>query len=553
MTRSISHQKIGTAVTTLRAALEKDPGFLRSILLWPFPVELGSCAAIMAPIPRLASLLRLQEIRKSFYGTPVLKAVNFELQAGEVHALLGENGAGKSTLIKILAGAYTADSGSIWFRDEVVRGNYGPKVAEDLGIVTIYQNFHLIPHLSVAENLALKSFVSEPGWFVDWRTVQRKAEEALARLHFPIQPSVRVKDLSVAQQQMLEIAIALSKKAQVIVMDEPTAALSKRETEILFHLIGELKERGLGIVYVSHKLEEIKVIGDRITILRDGNNVATLDAKRAELNEIIRLMIGAGETRESPRRTLVGDKVLFSVDQLRNKHFSTPLDFAVYDREIFGITGLVGAGKTELTRVLFGADQKTAGEIRFAGKPLSLRRPRDAVQLGLGYVPEDRDNKGLCLNLAVAENLGLATLVKLKGWLFDRAAERKAVRHTVSSMRIRTQSADQQVKYLSGGNKQKVVLGKWLAAACKLLVLDEPTIGIDVGARQDIYTLIQEFRQDPGHAVILVSSDIDEVLEVADRVLVLADYRVVAELDPARTNKQEILEYCARRAATSTP
>ena len=497
----------------------------------------------------MASLLRLQEIRKSFYGTPVLKSVNFELQAGEVHALLGENGAGKSTLIKILAGAYTADSGSIWFRNEVVQGNYGPKMAEDLGIVTIYQHFHLIPHLTVAENLALKSFISEPGWFVNWRTVQQRAQEALARLHFPINPAARVKDLSIAQQQMLEIAIALSKKAQVIVMDEPTAALSKRETEVLFGLIGQLKQRGLGIVYVSHKLEEIKMIGDRITVLRDGNNVATLEAKTAELKDIIRLMIGASRTSEPRLGAPLKETVLFSVDHLQNKHFREPLDLVVHEHEILGITGLVGAGKTELSRVIFGADQKSAGDIRFAGQTLSLRHPRDAVQLGLGYVPEDRDGKGLFLNLAVRENLGLATLVKLKGWLFDQGAERKRVRHAVSSMRIRMRGVEQPVKYLSGGNKQKVVLGKWFAAQCKLLVLDEPTVGIDVGARQDIYGLIQQFRREPEHAVILVTSDIDEVLEIADRILVLADYRVVAELDPNRTDKQQILEYCARRAA----
>jgi ribose transport system ATP-binding protein len=499
----------------------------------------------------LASLLRLQEIRKSFYGTPVLKSVDFELQAGEVHALLGENGAGKSTLIKILAGAYPADSGSIWFRDEVVQGNYGPKVAEDLGIVTIYQHFHLIPHLTVAENLALKSFVSDPGWLVNWRTVQQRAQEALARLDFPIDPAARVKDLSVAKQQMLEIAIALSKKAQVIVMDEPTAALSKRETELLFSLIGQLKQRGLGIVYVSHKLEEIKVIGDRITIIRDGNNVATLEAKTAELKDIIRLMIGTTQTNESRLDTPPKQKILLSVDRLQNKHFLVPLDLVVHEREILGITGLVGAGKTELTRVIFGADPKSAGEIRLAGQTLSLRQPRDAVQLGLGYVPEDRDSKGLCLNLAVRENLGLATLVKQKGLLFDRGVERAQVRHAVSSMRIRMRGLDQQVKYLSGGNKQKVVLGKWFAAECKLLVLDEPTIGIDVGARQDIYGLIQQFRQEPEHAVILVSSDIDEVLQIADRILVLANYCVVAELDPARTNKQQILECCTRRATTA--
>jgi ribose transport system ATP-binding protein len=499
----------------------------------------------------LASLLRLKEIRKSFYGTPALKTVDFELQPAEVHALLGENGAGKSTLIKILAGAYSADSGSIWFRDEIVPGNYGPKVAEDLGIVTIYQHFHLIPHFTVAENLALKSFVSEPGWYVNWRTVQRRAQEALGRLRFPIDPAARARDLSVAQQQMLEIAIALSKKAQVIVMDEPTAALSQRETEVLFNLIGQLKERGLGIVYVSHKLEEVKLIADRITILRDGHNVATLEARTAEVQEIIRLMIGASRTTELRRGVLPKEEILFSAHHLQNKHFQVPLDLAVREHEILCITGLVGSGKTELTRVIFGADKKIVGEIRFAGQILCLRQPRDAVQLGLGYVPEDRDSKGLCLSLPVRENLGLVTLVKLKGWLFDRGAEHKLVRRAVSSMRIRTRGPDEPVKYLSGGNKQKVVLGKWLAAECKLLLLDEPTIGIDVGARHDIYRLIEQFREEPGHAVILVSSDIDEVLEIADRILVLADYRVVAELDPARADKHQILESCTRRAAAN--
>jgi ribose transport system ATP-binding protein len=498
--------------------------------------------------PPLASLLRLQEIRKSFYGTPVLKGVNFELHAGEVHALLGENGAGKSTLIKILAGAYTADSGSIAFRNELIHGKYGPKVAEDLGIVTIYQHFHLIPHLTVAENVALKSFVSEAGWLVNWRAMQRRAQEALARLDFPIDPAARVKDLSVAQQQMLEIAIALSKKAQVIVMDEPTAALSNRETGVLFRLIAQLKDRGLGIVYVSHKLEEIKIIGDRITILRDGINIATLEAKTADLKDVIRLMVGTTRATATRRKASQKGKVLLAVDRLQTKYFRPAIDLAVHEHEILGITGLVGAGKTELTRAIFGADQKIAGETRFAGRILPLRRPSDAVRLGLGYVPEDRDAKGLCLNLAVSDNLGLATLVKQNGWMFDSGAERKLVRHALSSMRIRTTGADQRAKYLSGGNKQKVVLGKWLAAECKLLVLDEPTIGIDVGARQDIYILIQQFREEPDHAVILVSSDIDEVLEIADRILVLAEYRLVADLDPTSADKQQILEYCTRGA-----
>jgi ABC-type sugar transport system ATPase subunit len=275
----------------------------------------------------LSSLLRLQEIRKSFYGSPVLKTVDFDLQAGEVHALLGENGAGKSTLIKILAGAHSADSGSLWFRDRIVSGHYGPKMAEDLGIVTIYQHFHLIPHLSVAENLSLKAFVSEPGWYVNWRKVQRRAQEALARLHFKIDPGSRVKDLSVAQQQMLEIAIALSKKAQVIVMDEPTAALSKRETEILFELIRQLREQGLGIIYVSHKLEEVNMIADRVTILRDGNNVATLEAKTAELKEIIRLMVGASPPNESRRDAPRRFGTVSSASRPRSASFPTEPSF----------------------------------------------------------------------------------------------------------------------------------------------------------------------------------------------------------------------------------
>ena len=262
-------------------------------------------------------------------------------------------------------------------------------------------------------------------------------------------------------------------------------------------------------------------------------------------------MIGASRATELRRGALPEKEILFSAHHLRNKHFRVPLDLAVREHEILCITGLVGSGKTELTRVIFGADKKIAGEIRFAGQILSLRQPRDAVHLGLGYVPEDRDSKGLCLNLAVRENLGLATLVKLKGWLFDRGAEHKLVQRAVSSMRIRMRGPDEPVKYLSGGNKQKVVLGKWLAAECKLLLLDEPTIGIDVGARQDIYRLIEQFREEPEHAVILISSDIDEVLEIADRILVLADYRVVAELDPAQTDKHQILEYCTRRAAAN--
>jgi ribose transport system ATP-binding protein len=292
----------------------------------------------------------------------------------------------------------------------------------------------------------------------------------------------------VAHQQMLEIAIALSKKAQVIVMDEPTAALSKRETEVLFRLIDQLKGSGLGIVYVSHKLEEIKAIGDQITILRDGNNVATLDAKSAQLNEIIRLMVGTSRAMEPRESALPKERILFSVKRLQNKHFSTPIDLTVRENEILCITGLVGAGKTELTRVLFGADPKTGDEIWFADSALKLHRPRDAMKIGVGYVPEDRDRKGLCLSLAVSDNLGLATLAKLKGWSFDRVAQRKAALYAVTSMRIRAQGLSQPVKYLAAANHLPRTKVKVVTFDPEVLPLFESGV-IDCIIAQDPYQM----------------------------------------------------------------
>ena len=488
-------------------------------------------------------ILQLQNINKAFYGVSVLKEVNFDLCEGEVHALLGENGAGKSTLIKILSGAYRPDSGTIILDRNKIGPNYSPKIAEDLGIVTIYQNFHLVPHLSVAENVALRSLTSRPAAFMNWKAINAQARAALARINFAVDPKLQVKELSVAKKQMLEIAIALSKNARVIIMDEPTAALSRREIEALFDMILQLKAKGIGIIYVSHKLEEVKQIGDRVTILRDGKAVVTAKLKDTDVRDIIGFMIGRDLSAFPVYRSGSGDREVLSARNISTRYLPGPITVLVREHEILGITGLVGSGKTELARAIFGADKITAGSLYLNGNEVNIHNPRDAVKLGIGYLPEDRDSKGLCLNLGVRENVTLALLAKLQSVFFSRRSERILVRKMVSSLKIRTRDIFQSVKYLSGGNKQKVVLGKWLEAGCKLLILDEPTIGIDVGAREEIYELVRRFTDQPNRAVVFISSDISEILEIADRILVMARSRLVAELNPAETTKQQIMQY----------
>jgi ribose transport system ATP-binding protein len=495
----------------------------------------------------MAKILTMEGITKSFFGVSVLKEVDFDLESGEVHALLGENGAGKSTLMKILSGAYQADSGSITLDSKKPDlTTYDPKTAEDLGIVTVYQNFHLIPHLSVAENLAMPLFTHGKG-VIRWNEVYDHARLVLEKIDYEIDLRTKVRDLPVSQKQMLEIAIALSKNARVLIMDEPTAALSGKETEILFEAIADIKTRGIGIIYISHKLEEVKQIADRITVLRDGARIATLATKDAELDEIVRLMIGKELSRNEAARKLSFDGDLFRVEGLKSATFSAPTSFAVRKGEILGVTGLVGSGKTELARALFGIDRLSEGTVSLGGQVVSIDSPQTAVQLGLGYLPEDRDACGLCLNLGVKENISIVLLSKLKGLLFNTATEKRTVSRVVESTGVRAAGLAQQVKYLSGGNKQKVVFGKWISAGCKLLILDEPTIGIDVGARGEIYHLIREFvAEDEDRAVLFISSDMAEILEVADRILVMAGGSLVAELDPKRATKQEIMEYCLR-------
>jgi ribose transport system ATP-binding protein len=493
----------------------------------------------------LESLLHLRNVRKSFYGVEVLKGINFDVQEGEVHALLGENGAGKSTLIKIISGAHKVDSGTLWISGRQIVPPYNPKMAENLGIATIYQTFHLVPHLSVAENLALSEFTSNWSGFVNWPQVYRHARTLLARINFNIDPRLRVKDLSVANKQMVEIAAALSKNARLMIMDEPTAALSRKETETLFQMIEELRSKRIGIIYVSHKLEEIKRVADRATILRDGNIVATVNVRQTEMREIIKLMIGKTLAAKQRDRAVESRRSVFSMKGMTNARFTDPVSFSLRENEILGITGLVGAGKTDLANAIFGIDKMIGGEIKLNGECVSLRSSRKAVKLGIGYLPEDRDGKGLCLNLGVTENVTLVSIAKLKSLFLNLRAENVLVEKVINALKIKAAGIWQQVRYLSGGNKQKVVLGKWLEANCHVLILDEPTIGIDVGAREEIYDSLSRFVKKGKNAVILASSDTNEIMDISDRILVMSGYRIVAELDPKKTSKQEILEYAS--------
>lgn len=491
----------------------------------------------------MANLLSMEGIEKSFFGVSVLKGVDFDLNHGEVHVLLGENGAGKSTLMKILSGAYTLDAGTISLDGQQLDlSDYNPRKAEDLGIVTIYQNFHLIPDLSVAENLSLDNFIHGRG-LIRWREVNAHARKVLDQINFRIDPAAKVRDLPVSQKQMVEIAGALTKNAKVIVMDEPTAALSRNEIEILFKTIADIKAQGIGIIYISHKLEEVKEIGDRITVMRDGRKIATMASEEAEIQHIISLMIGKELGGAQERREIPDRGVLFEVEALKNDHLSAPISLSVRTGEILGITGLVGSGKTELAQALFGVDRWDEGIARIKGETVQIESPEAAIRLGIGYLPKDRDSDGLCLNRSVRENVSMVSLAKMRSLFFNPAEEKSVVSRMVDSMRIKMAGLSQEVKYLSGGNKQKVVFGKWFTAKCDLLILDEPTIGIDVGARREIYELIREFVEEGEHGVIFISSDLEEILEVSDRLLVMTDGAIVAELDPRTTTQQIVRSY----------
>ncbi|WP_435610605.1 sugar ABC transporter ATP-binding protein [Streptomyces sp. C10-9-1] len=490
-------------------------------------------------------LLRIEGIRKSFPGVVALDGVDFALRRGEVHVLLGENGAGKSTLIKMLSGAHTPDAGRILVDGEEVRIG-GAHDSERLGIATIHQEFNLVPDLSVAENIYLGRQPRRFG-MVDRKRMEADAGDLLARVGVDVSPRTPVRELGIARLQMVEIAKALSHDTRVLVMDEPTAVLTTGEVEKLFAIVRQLRADGVGVVFITHHLEEIAALGDRVTVIRDGRTVGQVPASTGE-DELVRLMVGRSIEQQYPRERGDAGDALLTVEGLTRDGVFHDVCFEVRAGEVVGIAGLVGAGRTEVARAVFGADPYDRGTVRAAGAPVRPHDVNAAMAAGIGLVPEDRKGQGLVLDASVEENLGLVTLRRAtRAGLVDLRGQREAAERIAGQLGVRMAGLGQQVRTLSGGNQQKVVIGKWLLADARVLILDEPTRGIDVGAKVEIYQLINELTA-AGAAVLMISSDLPEVLGMSDRVLVMAHGRIAGELPADEATQDAVMAL-----AVSTP
>jgi ribose transport system ATP-binding protein len=508
----------------------------------PTKCSAGSIAAPIRPPSRLPMmpLLSLRGISKTFPGVRALDDVSFELWPGEVHMLLGENGAGKSTLMKVLCGAYAADAGIILHRGEPVN-IASPADAQRLGIAVILQEFSLVPYLDIAENIFLgRAPAARVPGFIDRGRLYREAVRVLESIGFDINPRAKVHELGVAQQQMVEIAKALSQRARILIMDEPTAALSERETERLFAIIGRLKAEGVAIVYISHRLAEVFALGDRITVLRDGRNVGSLIPREATSDALIRLMVGRPVDTAYKRNFRAPGEVVLEVKGLCAASGIEGIDLTVREGEIVGLCGLVGSGRTEVARAIFGADRVSSGEVRVFGRIHSGGTERSARH-GIALIPEDRKSEGLALIRSVADNLVLAGMPRIfPRRLFHPRQARTVAREVINRLRIAAATPLASVSRLSGGNQQKVVIGKWLAARARLFIFDEPTRGIDVGAKAQIFALIDELVS-AGAAVLMISSEQEEITRLCDRAYVMRDRRVAGSLARDELSEEAIL------------
>jgi ribose transport system ATP-binding protein len=493
--------------------------------------------------PRSApALLQMQGVTKSFPGVQALRDIELTVHCGEVHALLGENGAGKSTLIKILGGVHQPDRGTISIDGKEVQFS-SPRAALNAGIGIIYQEFNLAPSLTATENLFLGQERSTWG-FLSRQREHDQARLILARLGVEIPLDVPCHELSVAQQQIVEIAKALLRDARLLVMDEPTTALTPAEVDRLMEVIQELRTQGLGVIYISHRLNEIQHIADRATILRDGQYVGTLERDQLKRQTMIEWMVGRQIENEFPKQpTTLGEPRLV-VHNLRRGSAVQDVSFHVRAGEVLGITGLVGAGRTETLRLIFGADRRDEGHIELDGRDLPIRSPRDAIRAGICLLTEDRKHQGLMLERSVQENFGLPNLPEFSAWGFLRQRqERDAWLGYRQSLQIKVPHAETWATHLSGGNQQKVVLAKWLQANAAVIMFDEPTRGIDVGAKYEIYLLINRLAR-AGKAIIIVSSELPEVLGMSDRILIMHDGRISGELrDPQQATQEQIMQY----------
>ncbi len=494
-------------------------------------------------------VLSLKNIEKSFTGVRALKGVDFDLNRGEIHALVGENGAGKSTLVKALTGIVEKDSGEILYLGHYFNPR-SPKQALEMGIGIVHQELNMMDHLTVAQNIFIgRESTTAGGWFLNEREQNRRTEGLLKHLKMNIAPDVTLGSLTVGKQQMVEIAKAVSHDLRVLILDEPTAALTENEIAELFAIMRDLASQGVGMIYISHRMDEIGKITDRVTVLRDGEYVGTRTTGDVTKAEIINMMVGRTIYEAPKTRSNVPPDapVVLKVDRLNAGRLVKNVGFELRRGEILGFAGLMGAGRTETARAVFGADPIQSGTIQIKGRPVLIRTPADAVAHGVGYLSEDRKRYGLALNLTVKENAVLATYEKFQKGLFVHARRVEDVTEEyVHRLSIKTPSIHQVLRNLSGGNQQKVVIAKWLIRNCDILIFDEPTRGIDVGAKSEIYSLMNELAQQ-GKSIIMISSELPEVLRMSDRVLVMCEGRVTGQLDIADANQEEIMKYATMR------
>lgn len=493
-------------------------------------------------------ILTMKGIDKSFPGVHALDHVDFEVRKGEVHALMGENGAGKSTLMKVLTGIYKKDSGTITYEGKEVEF-LSPKEAQDAGIVIVHQELNMIGHLTVAQNIFIgREFMK--GGLIDDDRMNQETQKLFDKLNIDIDPTVKIGKLTVGKQQMCEIAKAISHDAKVIVFDEPTAALTEAEIEELFKIIRDLRSKGIGIVYISHRMDEIKVITDRVTVMRDGKYVGTLITKDCTKDDIINMMVGRVIYEDPKTKSNVAKDapVVLKVEHLNAGKMVRDVSFELRKGEILGVAGLMGAGRTETARALFGADPKDSGEIYINGEKVEINSPMDAVAHGIGYLSEDRKRFGIVVQKTVAENSTMASLENFMSRIFiNKKKEKSIAEKYVERLKTKTPGVDQLVVNLSGGNQQKVVIAKWLVKNCDILIFDEPTRGIDVGAKSEIYHLMNELVAE-GKSIIMISSEMTEILRMSDRIMIMCEGRKTGEIDISEATQEKIMHAATLRS-----
>ena len=491
-------------------------------------------------------ILTMKGIDKSFPGVHALDHVDLEVRKGEVHALMGENGAGKSTLMKVLTGIYKKDSGTITYEGKEVEF-HNTREAQDAGVVIVHQELNMLGHLTVAQNIFIgREF--KKGIRIDDKKMNEEARKLFDRMHIDIDPKETMSNLTVGKQQMCEIAKAISHEAKVIIFDEPSAALTEAEIEELFKIIRDLRDQGLGIIYISHRMDEIKVITDRVTVMRDGAYVGTLITKDCTKDDIINMMVGRViyEDPKTKNMTPPGAPVVLKVDHLNAGKMVQDVSFELHKGEVLGFSGLMGAGRTETMRALFGADPIDSGDIYVNGEKVTIKSPQDAVKHGIGYLSEDRKRFGIVVQKSVAENTTMADLDEFSnGPFINKKKEKEIAEKFVKELDTKTPGVDQLVVNLSGGNQQKVVIAKWLTRNCDILIFDEPTRGIDVGAKNEIYKLMNQLAAE-GKAIIMVSSEMTEILRMSDRIVVMCEGKKTGELDISEATQENIMNMATR-------